>query len=97
MRESHKTVSRPGKVTVGNVVVGMMAMAVVVAGCAGQDATANGPGTSDTSSTTPQTSSSPQESESAGIPPGLLLPNEGEPASDVDTTAWETDNTADRA
>lgn len=83
--------------------MGMMALAVVVAGCGGQDATADGsattqPTTNDTSSTTPPTSPTPvsEETESAGIPPGLLLPNEGEPGDGAETTAWETDNTADK-
>jgi len=92
---------RPGKI-----IVGMMAVvAVMVAGCGDQDAAADGPTgtrteTTDTSSSTPETSisSSPAatETESAGIPPDLLLPNEGEPG-DGEVTAWETDNTADKA
>lgn len=100
MRESHRTIYRPGKIIVGMTAV----MAMVVAGCGSQDATADGPtGTrtaTETSSTTPETSSSSSpaatETESAGIPPDLLLPNEGEPAEGADTTAWETDNTADK-
>lgn len=97
MRESHKTMSRLGKT-----VVGMTTVAVVVAGCGDRNADTGGPttqptttttsGVSETSSTTPPTSTT----ENTGIPPGLLLPNENEPASGSDTTAWETDNTPDR-
>lgn len=103
MRESHRTMLRPGKAIVGMVAV----VAVAVAGCGDQDATADGPTetrttTTDPSSTTPQTSTSSSpaapeveaETGSAGIPPGLLLPNEGEPG-DAEVTAWKTDDTAD--
>jgi hypothetical protein len=98
--------SRQGKIIAGKMAVGMMAMAVVVAGCGDGNATADGPattqptGTTSTTgtsmSTTPPTASSPTATETAGIPPGLLLPNEGEPADSSDVTAWETDDTADK-
>ncbi len=75
---------------------------MLVAGCGDQDAnagesTGTQTTTTETSSTTPPSSPSPvsEETESAGIPPGLLLPNEGEPG-DGEVTAWETDNTADK-
>jgi len=87
----------------GKIIVGMMAMAVVVAGCGDRNAGADGPATTRPTSTTgtspattPQTSSTPAPTQTTGIPPGLLLPNENEPADNSDVTAWETDDTADK-
>jgi hypothetical protein len=81
--------------------VGLMAVAVVVAGCAAKENTVQPqsqvtepPGSTSSQVTEPPVSTSET---STGIPPDLLLPNENEGSDDADVTAWTTDNAVDKA
>lgn len=83
------------------IIIGVMTTAAVAA-CGDQGGADNGqppPGpvadvtsSADTGTEARTPSSAPPAPEHTGIPPGLLLPNEGEGSEGPDVTPWTTDN-----